>query len=172
MNAACKEILNKATWLGFALPNGVIAFLLTWWGMRGVSEVTFGMMQTELPIVALLTGLIIPFFGPLNLGGYVKKVPGMSVGVTKSGHAWAKWLPLNMFGGAVVISLVTALVFGILPIGILTLVGFEIVVSPMVWIGFKVVYTIFVAAFSGYLTCLHALYGMVEKGRVSIGLSA
>ena len=87
---------------------------------------------------------------------------------SKDQHPYAKFIPLNIILGPLMIAMVTAFIFAAIPLLVVWLIKLQLFISPIFWIAFKVIYTTAVAIFAGYLGCIWALYRYVADGKISI----
>ena len=168
MNEQCKKMLITIAVTSFGIPTGIINGVIAWFMVK--QPVGMSGMLTEMLVGCFFCGLIIPFFGPLVLASHLKKRPDLTIGIRREKHLVSRFIPLNIFAGAVVIALLITLLFAVIPFGAGMLFGLKLTVQPLVWIIFKGCYSVLVAAAAGYFGALNTLYAYAAKGRVSLGL--
>ncbi len=167
MNEQCKKMLITIAITNFGIPTGVINGILAYVMVK--QPVTMSGMFAEMLIGCFFCGLIIPFFAPLVLISQLKKHPDLTIGLRREKHIVSRFIPLNLFAGAIVIAVLTTILFALLPFGVGLLLDSSLTVQPLTWILFKGFYNILVAAAAGYFGTLNTLYAYASKGRVSIG---
>ena len=167
MNEQCKKMLITIAIANFGIPTGLINGIIAFFMVK--EPVGMSGMLTEMLIGCFLCGLIIPFFGPLVLASQLKKRPDLTIGIRREKHLISRYIPLNLFAGALVIASVVTILFAVLPFGLGLLLSPGLIVGPVGWIIFKGVYSVLVAAIAGYFGALNTLYAYVGKGRVSLG---
>ena len=160
MNEQCKKMLITIAITNFGIPTGVINGILAYVMVK--QPVTMSGMFAE-----MLIGCF--FCAPLVLISQLKKHPDLTIGLRREKHIVSRFIPLNLFAGAIVIAVLTTILFALLPFGVGLLLDSSLTVQPLTWILFKGFYNILVAAAAGYFGTLNTLYAYASKGRVSIG---
>lgn len=167
MNEQCKKMLITVAIASFGIPTGLINGIIAWFTVK--APVDIHTMFVEMLIGGFFCGLIIPFFGPVVLMSHLKKHPNLSIGIRREQHMVSRFVPLNLFAGALVIAIMVTILFAVIPFGAGVLLGVPIIAQPMTWIIFKGCYSVLIAATAGYFGALNVLYSYATKGRVSVG---
>ena len=116
MNGQCKKMLTTIAFANFGIPTGLINGIIAWFTVK--QPVAMSGMLSEMIIVSFFCGLIIPFFGPLVLSGSLKKNPDLEIGIRREKHPISRFIPLNIFIGALVIAIFVTILFGVIPFGL------------------------------------------------------
>ncbi len=137
--------------IGTAIINGVILFFtLPKLDMISNTTVTFNFLG-----LALGCGVLRPLFGKMTLKGVLEKNPYLKIDAKKE-HMLAKFVPDNLGLAALVIGLMTAIVWWVVPYGIALILQIEFTLSRWFWI-------IMIGCYSGVCASFAAYFGMLRS---------
>lgn len=137
--------------IGTAIINGVILFFT----LPKLPILTNTMVIFNFLGLALGCGILCPLFGKMTLKGVLEKNPYLNMGA-KRDHMLAKFVPDNLGLAALVIGLMTAIVWWVVPYGIAFILQIELILSRWFWI-------IIIGCYSGVCASFAAYFGMLRS---------
>lgn len=142
------KILVKGAIINCGICTALINGIINYFTLAKTSVLVSSEMGFSFFGVALGCGLICPFFGGIILKGVISK-NNIYFGA-KSEQALAKFVPNNLYLGALVIGILTVAIVWVVPYLAVMLTGIEITLARMVWVVAVGVYSGVAASFAAY----------------------
>ena len=139
-----------------ALINGIISYFTFVKGTSIMSSVA----STNFMTVSLGCALLCPLFGGLILKGLNKNELMNLAG--KHTHTVAKFMPMALLPGVLVIAVFTFLSLWVLPYAIVTLLNIEFAMTRIAWVMLLTIYSGVVATSAAYFGIIRAYYAMAK----------
>ena len=154
MKALAKGAL-KGCGIGTVVINAIILFFT----LPKAAMIDSGALLFNFMGVAVGCGLLCPLFGGMVLKDVTKAHPTLDYG-DKSAHAVARFVPNNLFLAAVVIGVLTTLVWWVLPCAVAMVASINVALPRLAWL-------IIIALYSGACASFAAYFGMLRSHYVA-----
>ncbi len=147
MKEATKQVLKGAI-LNCGLATGLINAIISNFTLPKEQGLLLSDLTMNFALTAFGCGLLCPFFGTIILKAVAGKKQ-IAFG-EKDDHIFAKYVPNNLFAGAIVIALMATISLWLLPWIIISLLHVDVYLVRIGWIVMIGLYSAISAAFGAY----------------------